>query len=132
MLFFCDGSRITWTLNCGFGTNTKAELLGAWASIYLATCHNILDLHLRGDSKIIIDWLNRRGKIHVSDLECWKDRILELTQTFSQIRFSHIYRELNLDVDILSKKAFLEHPSILTYHLGVDGLEGTTHSITIF
>jgi ribonuclease HI len=128
----CDGSRITWTLNCGFGTNTKAELLGAWASIYLATRHNILDLHLRGDSKIIIDWLRKRGKLHVSDLECWKDRILELSQTFSQIKFSHIYREQNTNADLLSKKAFLEPPGILTYHLGENGLEASSHSISIF
>jgi len=128
----CDGSRITWTLNCGFGTNTKEDILGAWTSIYLVTRHNILDFHLRGDSKIIIDQLRKRGKIHASDLECWKDRILELSQTFSQIKFSHIYREKKLDVDFMSKKAFLEPLGILTYHLRAIGLDDTTHSTTIF
>jgi hypothetical protein len=29
-------SLIKWTLNCGRGTNTRAELLGMWASLILA------------------------------------------------------------------------------------------------
>jgi len=31
-------SRITkWFLNCGAGSNTKAELMGLWASLFLAS-----------------------------------------------------------------------------------------------
>jgi ribonuclease HI len=26
-----------WTFNCGPGTNTRAEFLGAWATLYLAS-----------------------------------------------------------------------------------------------
>jgi len=49
-----DTSKITWTFNCGVGSNTKEELLGVRATLLLATHHNILDLHVRWDSKIII------------------------------------------------------------------------------
>jgi hypothetical protein len=45
-ILLCDGSWINWTLNCGLRTNTKAELLGAWVSLYLASRHNILNLQL--------------------------------------------------------------------------------------
>jgi hypothetical protein len=51
----CDGFWITWTFNCGIGSNTKEKLLGVWITLFLASCHNILDLHVRGDSKITID-----------------------------------------------------------------------------
>jgi hypothetical protein len=30
-------SSYRWTFNCGPGTNTRAELLGAWATLYLAS-----------------------------------------------------------------------------------------------
>lgn len=63
-----------WTLNCDLGTNTKAELLGAWASILLATRLNLSDFQLLGDSKIVIDWLNSKGKLQVSSLLAWMDR----------------------------------------------------------
>jgi hypothetical protein len=99
---------------------------------FLASRHNILDLHVRGDSKIIIDWLNKKGKLQVAALECWKDRIVELTQTFSQINFSHIYRELNVEADILSKNALLKHTGILTYQHWTDGLESPPQCITLF
>jgi hypothetical protein len=32
-----NSSYYCWTLNCGSGSNTKAELLGAWASLLLAS-----------------------------------------------------------------------------------------------
>jgi hypothetical protein len=50
-----------WTLNCGKGTNTKAELLGAWASLWLVDYLSLPDLHLLGDSKVVIDWLTKRA-----------------------------------------------------------------------
>jgi hypothetical protein len=44
-----------WTLNGGQGTNTKAKLMGAWASLILAQRINIDVMILLGDSKVIID-----------------------------------------------------------------------------
>jgi hypothetical protein len=60
-----------------------------------------MDLHVRGDTKIIIDWLNKKGQLQVIALECWKDRITELIQAFPRINCSHIYRELNVEVDYM-------------------------------
>jgi hypothetical protein len=45
---------IRWTLNGGQGSNTKAELIAAWASLLLASRHSDT-LLLLGDSKHIID-----------------------------------------------------------------------------
>jgi hypothetical protein len=50
-----------WLLNCGPDTNTRAELLGVWALLSLASRLSIQELHVMGDSKIIIDWLRERG-----------------------------------------------------------------------
>jgi len=131
-IHLCDGSRITWTLNYGLGSNTKSELLGIWGTLFLASQHNILDLHVRGDSKIIIDWINEKGKIHVAALECWKDRIKYLTRDFTQITFSDIFREKNMEADILSKKAIMDHIGILSYQFWTGGHDCHPHCISLF
>jgi ribonuclease HI len=99
-----------WTLNCGQGTNMKAKLLGAWASLILACRLHTDELLLLGDSKIIIDWLNGQADFHVVALERWKERTQEATLSIRNLSFSHIYREENSEADTLSKKA-LHMPS---------------------
>jgi len=68
-----DMSKYKWTLNCVRGTNTRAELMGAWATLILALRLSILDLHVLWDSKIVINWLNGKGTIMVANLDGWKD-----------------------------------------------------------
>jgi hypothetical protein len=41
-----ENSLYKWTFSCGPGTNTRAELLGAWATLHLATRLNIDHLQL--------------------------------------------------------------------------------------
>jgi len=52
-----------WLYNCGEGTNTKVELLGIWATLTLATHLALSKLQALGDSKVIIEWLNNRGRL---------------------------------------------------------------------
>jgi hypothetical protein len=80
-----------WTLNCISGTNSKAELMGAWASIILAKSLRIQDLHVMGDSLTVINWLNGKGILQVANLEGWKNRICDLIPFFRSITFAHIY-----------------------------------------
>ena len=92
-----------WTLNDGQGTNTKAELLGAWASLILAQRLNIEVLLLLGDSKVIIDWINDKVELRSAALECWKERTTEAKRLFKSFTTTHIYREENNIADQLSK-----------------------------
>jgi hypothetical protein len=55
-----DASEFRWYFNGGEGTNTKAELLGTWASLFIAKHLDIQDIQLLGDSKAIIDWLKKK------------------------------------------------------------------------
>jgi hypothetical protein len=55
----------------------------------------IQTLHVRGDSKIIIEWLSGKGDLNVVSLDGWKLRIRGLINQFQQITFSHVYREYN-------------------------------------
>jgi ribonuclease HI len=94
-----------WKLNCGKGTDTKAELMGAWASLWIAEFLKLLDLHLLGDSKVVIDWLKKEGSLQVGILEGWKARIIKLSGRFHKLAFQHIYRTFNMEADSLSKHA---------------------------
>jgi ribonuclease HI len=127
-----DHSTYRWTLNCGNGTNTRAELLGVWASLTLASRLSITDFLVLGDSKIVIDWLNRKGALQVVTLDCWKDRIYELLKCFRTISFAHIYREENQEVDRLSKQALQKHPGSIAYNLWEGGHEGPTMFLKLF
>jgi hypothetical protein len=76
-------SSIHWTLNCCQGTNTKAELIGAWTSLILASRHTDV-LLLLGDSKITIDWLNGKADLQVAALNSWKARTKDAYSTLQK------------------------------------------------
>jgi ribonuclease HI len=105
--------------------------MGAWATITLAARLTVSDLHVLGDSKIVIDWLNRKGALRVANLDGWKDRIEELCPLFRSISFAHIYREENKQADRLSKKALYSCRGRIAYNLWVDGHEGPTLFINL-
>jgi ribonuclease HI len=117
---------IKWTFNCGCGTNTRAELLGAWVTLILAMRLNIEVIQVIGDSKIIIEWLKDKGKLQIASLMGWMDRIKRLKNSFKEIHFTHVYRELNMEADYLSKKALAKAEGKINYNIWVDGNEGPT------
>jgi ribonuclease HI len=123
-------SSILWTLNCNQGSNTKAELLGAWTSLFLASCHTD-DLLLLGDSKITIDWLNGLADLRVAALSCWMKRTKEATLLFRKLSFQHIFREDNKVADSLSKKALHLPPNQILFSFWEDGHEGLSYKINL-
>lgn len=50
-----EDTRYKWTFNCGLGTNTRDELLGVWVTLSLAVRLGLDQLHIFGDSKVIIE-----------------------------------------------------------------------------
>jgi len=62
----------------------------------------------------------------------WMDRIKLLKNTFREIWFTHVYRELNMDADFLSKKALSKTEGKLEFSEWVDGNERTTLFINLF
>jgi len=89
-----DFTVIIWVLNCGIGTNTKANLMGAWETPGLASHMSLQRLQIMGDSKVVIDSLSNRGRLHVCAIEGWKSRIQDLIKSFNLVSFEHNYQEL--------------------------------------
>jgi ribonuclease HI len=50
-----EHTEYMWMFNCGLGTNTRAELLGVWELLTLASRLHLHDLQVFGDSRIVID-----------------------------------------------------------------------------
>jgi ribonuclease HI len=121
-----------WYLNCGIGSNTKAELLGAWATLHIAKLLALPKIQILGDSKVIIEWLNDRSDLRVSSLEGWKKRIRTLKNTFESTQFFHIYREFNKEADSLSKKALNEPEGYITLHLWTEGVKGQPRLLNFY
>jgi ribonuclease HI len=108
------------------GQTREQELLGAWSTLALVERLVIYDIHIMGDSKIVIDWLNKIGDLRVASLEAWKERIVDLCSHFRSISFEHIYRERNQEADNLSKQAFHSVRGNITYNFWVEGHKGPT------
>jgi ribonuclease HI len=111
-------SRITkWFLNCGEGSNTKAELMGLWTSLSLATWWALNHLLVLGDSRIIIDWMNYSCNLRSIHIEGWMQRVRELSSSFTDIKFQHFSRSFNTEADSLSKRALgAEAGRLYIYH----------------
>jgi hypothetical protein len=58
-----EHTKFSLTLNYGPGSNNRAELLEIWALLIVAT-----RLQVFSDTKIVFDWLNQRGNLHILNL----------------------------------------------------------------
>ena len=56
-------------MGTGLGTNTRSELLALWGLLYFDLHKNFRNLHVRGDSKVIIEWALGNYDIHSMELE---------------------------------------------------------------
>jgi len=125
--------RITkWFLNCGRGSNTKAELLGLWATLMIASSWSLNHLHVIGDSKVIIDWINRKCRLQSIHVEGWKLKTQQLAFSFSDITFRHLPRSFNSEADALSKRALKQVVGRLSIFHCDRGLESPTSSFNLF
>jgi hypothetical protein len=89
-------------------------------------------IQILGNSKVIIDWINKKGNFQGVDIEGWKQKTRDLANSFQDISFQHIYRVFNKEADILSKKAFLEPEARLFFYQWCNGVESPHTHLDIF
>ena len=90
--------------------------MGVWETLTLEKYLSIQKLQVLGDSKLVIEWLTKKGRLQTCAIESWKIKILDLIKDFHEIIFQHIYRDHNKEVDTLSKKSSLEPEGRITYY----------------
>ena len=121
-----------WFLNCGEGSNTKAELLGLWATLTLAFFWSLNHLCILGDSKVIVDWFNGNCNLHSIHVEGWKLKTQQLANHFSDISVSHLPRTHNSEADALSKRALNEVVGRLSIYHCERGQKSPISTINLF
>jgi hypothetical protein len=114
------------------GLEYKSRTLGLWTALALASQWSLDHLLVLGDSRIIIDWINNKSKLHSVQIEGWKDKTKSLLKTFKHIKFQHIPRNLNKEADALSKKALRGVVGRLSIYHCEDGLESPITNINLF
>jgi ribonuclease HI len=93
----------------------KSELLGVWATLTIAKLLDLQYIQVLGDSKVVIEWLDQKGKLQAINIEGWKSRIKDMIPTFKGIYFQHIFREANGEADQLSKQALTASKGRISY-----------------
>ena len=101
-------------------------------TLTLATHLALPKIHTLGDSKVIIEWLNNRGRLHASAIEGFKHRTKELIKKIQEISFQHIFREFNKEVDQLSKQPINEPEGKISYYKWENGAAGPIQHLILF
>jgi ribonuclease HI len=127
-----DNHTFKWTINCGPGTNTRVELLGAWELLTLASRLSISEITVQGDSKIIIEWLRGKGRLQVISLECWKDRLEELKKNSSTFLSCMCIERTTQKQIVFQNKRFIRLLGKLFYFQCVEEHEGPPMSLDLF
>lgn len=92
-------------MGLGTGSNNFAELITLPHLMHFSLRHNCMNIHIFGNSKIIIGWFNNITVCHTHTLSNILDEINTLKAHFIDITCNHIYREHNSNADQLSKEA---------------------------
>jgi hypothetical protein len=89
---------------------------------------NLRKVQIFGDSKIVVDWVNRKGDIQVVCLAAHKAQVREFLLGMEWFSFNHIYHEMNKEAYNLSKDALELHDGTFCYQEYYDGqpMEGMT------
>ena len=90
-------TSFSWGL--GSDTNNMAEALALWQGLRIAKNQGITELTVLGDSRIIIQAMNENLIPNQMHLKWLIHKIKVLALAFSKIKFFHVLRENNKDVD---------------------------------
>ena len=92
----------------------KVEILDLWGLLFYENHIRVDKMQVVGDSKMIVDQVNRKCTLQVLFLESWELKIKELQEGFQELHLSRIYKEFNILADSLSKETLaLEEGSFL-------------------
>ena len=86
-------------------TNNVAEYRGLLAGLRICIKHNIKNLHVYGDSKLVIQQVLGNWKVKNKTLLPIYNEIQRLKLQFTMIKFEHVYRDFNKRADELANEA---------------------------
>ena len=90
VLYFLDKHKLQANFAPGHCTNNKAELVALHLILNLAINNNITPLQVYGNSKMVIDWVNRNNQINAPHLQQLLKTIRRLLEFFTGFIITHI------------------------------------------
>ena len=103
VLYFSDKHKLQAKYAPRHCTNNKGELEALHLVLNLALNNNITQLEVFGDSKMVVEWVNRKIQINSPHLQQLLNAIRRMLELFIGFRITHIYREMNMEADGLCK-----------------------------
>jgi len=97
------------------GTNNEAEYKALIALLNRAIELNIADLHIYGDSKLVIEQMNGNWKVKQPNIKVLHRAASKLISKFNTVTFNHILRKANNIADKLANKALDEKITFAKY-----------------
>jgi ribonuclease HI len=92
----------------GHGTNNVAEYTALIIGLEKARQHDVEDLEVRMDSKLVVEQMNGKWRVRDAKLIPLAIRARELFAQFPKKRIRHIPREENAVADLLANRAIDE------------------------
>lgn len=89
-------------------TNNYAEYMGIILGMAFSIKKNIKNLHVKGDSLLVINQLLGKWKVNSLNLKPLYEEAKTLMKSFNVITLSHVKREKNKVADSLANKAMDE------------------------
>jgi ribonuclease HI len=86
----------------GEATNNVAEYTAAIRGLERARELGAAEVHLRSDSRLLIEQLSGRWKIKNKNLIRLHRQVRELAQAFERVTYEHVPRERNVEADLLA------------------------------
>ena len=99
----------------------RGGLLSLWILLQFTSRLGLDDIQIYGDSRVVIDWAKNIHGINIIILSTWLKKTREMINCFQNILFSHIFREQNMQVDLLSKSAVLAPDGYFFFEFSFDG-----------
>ncbi|MFM8533452.1 MAG: ribonuclease HI family protein [Acidimicrobiia bacterium] len=86
----------------GVTTNNVAEYTGLIAALQWAVDHDVKQIHIKGDSLLIIEQMRGNYKVKNEGLKPLHLQARMLVMQIGDVRFDHVCREFNKEADRLS------------------------------
>lgn len=86
----------------GVTTNNVAEYTGLIAALQWAVDHDVKQIHIKGDSLLIIEQMRGNYKVKNEGLKPLHKKARMLVMQIGDVKFDHVRREFNKEADRLS------------------------------
>jgi ribonuclease HI len=116
VIYDSDGNQVA----CGgkyisYGTNNEGEYNGLLLGLETCLEMGISNVHIRGDSKLVVEQVSNRWKVNKPNLQALHQRAVELFCKVGNVEIVHVLRNENKVADQLSDQTISKKYSWISF-----------------